>query len=600
MSAPKPHRKSDQYTVVNADSLEYLKTLPDNSVDSIVTDPPYEIGFMGRGWDNTGIAYNVELWKECLRVLKPGGHALVFGATRTYHRVAVAIEDAGFEIRDSIHWVYGSGFPKSMDISKAIDKVNGEVGRLHKFTEYMRSTGLTAKQLNAATGTSMGSHYLTDKSQPAIPTPELWAKVRPLIADVPAWVDELVDRIEAEREVIGKYESDMGGLGGERIGESGGDITAPATPEAQQWSGWGTALKPAHEPIVVARKPVEGTVAQNVLTYGVGGLNIDASRVGLESSVNLDARQVSGARSSDGLQFGGIGANGTDIPMYNPSGRFPANILLTHNADCELISEGSTTTTTTTAQLPDMRGGNFNSGTDKKVERDINSYADQPAVYQCSPGCPVAAMDEQSGTLKSGELRAGVVMGKSKGNSFGVANGTTYEPRAADAGGASRFFTNLDHDAALTEVPFYYSGKAPKKERPVHPETGKGHPTVKPLELMRWLIRLVTPAGGTVLEPFAGSGATVEAALLENCHVIAIDLEKDHMPLIDARIDRFEAGLSPVKKVKPAKAQKAPQKPSGGPVTALEAAEVAMAALARKKAPQAHTALPLFEETDNA
>lgn len=149
---------------------------------------------MGRKWD-----YDVpstDIWAECLRVLKPGGHLLAFAGTRTQHRMAVRIEDAGFEIRDLLAWVYGSGFPKSMDVSKAIDRVNGEAGRLHKFTAWMRTTGLTCKQINDATGTFMGSHYLTDKSQPAIPTPVLWAKLRPLCGKVPAWVDELVERIE--------------------------------------------------------------------------------------------------------------------------------------------------------------------------------------------------------------------------------------------------------------------------------------------------------------------------------------------------------------------------------------------------------------------
>jgi site-specific DNA-methyltransferase (adenine-specific) len=194
--------------------------------------------------------------------------------------MAVRIEDAGFEIRDMIAWVYGSGFPKSLDVSKAIDKNNGEVGRLHKFTEWMRTTGLSAKQINDATDTFMGSHYLTDKSQPAIPTRALWSKLRPLCGFIPAWVDELVDRIEAEREVVGQHQTDMGGLGGERLGQKGGDITAPATPEAKQWQGWGTALKPALEPITVARKPLIGTVAENVLQHGTGAINVDGGRVG--------------------------------------------------------------------------------------------------------------------------------------------------------------------------------------------------------------------------------------------------------------------------------------------------------------------------------
>jgi site-specific DNA-methyltransferase (adenine-specific) len=192
-----------------------MKAMADNSVDSIVTDPPYELGFMGKSWDSSGVAFNIEVWTEALRVLKPGGHLIAFSGSRTYHRMAVAIEDAGFEIRDQIMWVYGSGFPKSMDISKAIDKASGFVG-----------------------------------------------------------------------DVIGTEKVDIGMQGGSmHAGRSRNVIEREITAisdEAKQWQGWGTALKPAHEPMVLARKPVVGTIANNVLTYGVGGLNIDGSRVPYE------------------------------------------------------------------------------------------------------------------------------------------------------------------------------------------------------------------------------------------------------------------------------------------------------------------------------
>jgi hypothetical protein len=198
-------------TVLHGDCREAMLTMPDNSVDAIITDPPYELGFMGKSWDSTGVAYDITVWQECLRVLKPGGHLLAFGGSRTYHRLACAIEDAGFQIRDQIMWVYGSGFPKSLNISKAIDKAAG-----------------------------------------------------------------------AEREVVGKDKAGTGLGLMDKSSTIGGefDITAPATAEAKQWEGWGTALKPAHEPIVMARKPLEGTVAQTVLTHGTGGINIDGCRVG--------------------------------------------------------------------------------------------------------------------------------------------------------------------------------------------------------------------------------------------------------------------------------------------------------------------------------
>lgn len=202
------------------DCREGLKLLEDNSIDSIVTDPPYELGFMGKSWDKTGIAYNVELWHECLRVLKPGGHLLAFGGTRTYHRMACAIEDAGFEIRDQIQWIYGSGFPKSMDISKAIDK------KLGAEREVIGQRKVTSSDL----GQSSGWNYL-DTSK-------------------------------------GVY-----------------NYTIPTTDEAKQWDGWGTALKPANEPIVVARKPLsEKTIAENVLKWGTGGINIDDCRIAYDIS----------------------------------------------------------------------------------------------------------------------------------------------------------------------------------------------------------------------------------------------------------------------------------------------------------------------------
>jgi site-specific DNA-methyltransferase (adenine-specific) len=209
--------KMKKYELHLGSNLEVLPKLADCSVDAIVTDPPYELGFMGKAWDASGIAYNVGLWRECLRVLKPGGHILAFSGSRTYHRMACAIEDAGFEIRDQMLWVYGSGFPKSHNISKAIDKAAGQ----ERETVGFKSAGI-------GTGKSYG-------------------------------------KIVGERE---KVKTNLVA------------VTAPATEAAKQWDGWGTALKPAHEPICLARKPIEGTVADNVLKWGTGGINIDACRVG--------------------------------------------------------------------------------------------------------------------------------------------------------------------------------------------------------------------------------------------------------------------------------------------------------------------------------
>lgn len=256
-------------TIHLGDCRQIIATLDDNSIHSIVTDPPYELGFMGKKWDNSGIAYDVQLWTECLRVLKPGGHLLAFGGTRTYHRMACAIEDAGFEIRDSIHWLYGSGFPKSHDVSKAIDKAAG-----------------------------------------------------------------------AEREVVSSvYRGDRAGTSAGIMGKPVpriDTVTAPATDAAKQWAGWGTALKPAHEPIVVARKPLIETVAANVQQHGTGALNIDGARVSYQSDADFQTTQQKNPGTDDLVTSGVYGA---DRPQQsvNAGGRWPANVITDGSIDAEWV-----------------------------------------------------------------------------------------------------------------------------------------------------------------------------------------------------------------------------------------------------------------------
>lgn len=321
--------------LIHGDCLEVLKGMPDNSVDSIVTDPPYGLSFMGKKWD-----YDVPeqaVWEECLRVLKPGGHLLAFAGTRTQHRMAVRIEDAGFEVRDMIAWVYGSGFPKSMDVSKAIDKANGETRRERRlrFTEWMRSTGLTSAEINRITDTNMGGHYTTAASQPAIATRNHFEKLRPHFGvDVPEWVEQMVDErtVESEnfkrREVVGKKTSGIANheegprhtIGASKSIEV--NITTAYTDAARQWEGWGTALKPALEPITVARKPFKGTVADNVLEWGTGAINVDGCRI-------TDGTETGGEKppyvpNNKNLVYG-AGAGGGD--WENTKGRWPANLI---------------------------------------------------------------------------------------------------------------------------------------------------------------------------------------------------------------------------------------------------------------------------------
>ena len=409
--------------ILRGNCLDTLKTLPDNSVDSIVTDPPYELGFMGKSWDNSGIAYNQDLWRECLRVLKPGGHLLAFSGSRTYHRMTVAIEDAGFEIRDQIMWLYGSGFPKSLDVSKAIDKAAGVVGEV------------IGERTFGKTSTGQGSGWNTNAVA-----------------------------------ATGRQ-----------------DITAPATPEAQRWQGWGTALKPAHEPICVARKPVIGTVANNVLTYGTGALNINVSRVpsddGFEKawdkpiSTNISAKN--GKYISEGVQ------HTVDLSSNRPEGgRWPANVI--HDGSDEVV-----------AGFPESKTG---------AVKPYNT--------------------------------------KSQGYGGGWGSFRDFSQEASE-GSAARFFycakaSKSERNAGLEGLP-----ELPKNERK---EGGKSvleipgksnqnpHPTVKPIALMRYLVKLVTPPGGTVLDPFLGSGSTAVAAVLEGFNWIGCEMTEDYFPIIEARV----------------------------------------------------------------
>ena len=244
------------------DCLEVLRTMPDNSVDAVVTDPPYGLSFMGKKWDYD--VPSVEIWAECLRVLKPGGHLLTFAGTRTQHRMAVRIEDAGFEIRDMIAWVYGSGFPKSLDVSKAIDKAAGAEREV--VGSKLGRPGYSMKENDTDSHNRCAYRKFTD----------------------------------AESECA---------------------ITAPATDAARQWQGWGTALKPALEPITVARKPLAGTVAENVLEHGTGGLNIDGCRVGA-------SKDVPASVSRSGQWFGSGGESGAESGHDPNVGRWPANLIL--------------------------------------------------------------------------------------------------------------------------------------------------------------------------------------------------------------------------------------------------------------------------------
>ncbi len=412
------------WDVWHGDCRKVMRELADNSVDSIVTDPPYELGFMGKSWDSTGVAYDVTVWAECLRVLKPGGHLLAFGGSRTYHRLAVAIEDAGFQIRDQIMWVYGSGFPKSLNISKAIDKAAG--------AERTEVIGIRSRN------------------------------VKP-------------------------FDDSNGWNANNTTGEH--QYTAPATAEAKEWDGWGTALKPAHEPIVMARKPLDGTVANNVLVHGVGGINIDGCRVGNEVRKN----NVNDFSNQHGNQFG----NGAPIAKIGESevtGRFPANFI--HDGSDEVLE-----------LFPDTKGGTWNT---TKGARHFNNDG-EPTGY--------ATSKQDSSTGSAARFFYCAKANKKDRNEgldpdlFPLQNYTD----ANKMGGAG--------DTMLTG-----SGNPRDGRKHNH------HPTVKPTDLMRYLCRLVTPPNGLILDPFTGSGSTGKAAVKEGFSFIGIEQSAEYVEIAKARI----------------------------------------------------------------
>lgn len=318
------------YKINHADILDWAKNYDGPLFDGVLCDPPYELGFMGKSWDSTGIAFNVELWTELLRICKPGAHLLAFSGSRTYHRMACAIEDAGFEIRDMIEWVYGSGFPKSLNIGKAIDKVNGNsFEKQLEFTKYLisKKANYTNRQIDDYLGLENGAfHFFAlSCSNNSIPSKEHYLKLKTLLNLGDEW-DWYVD--EAEREVIGKQKNAMSGWnmdGTTKFADR--DITAPSTEAAKLWEGYGTALKPAHEPCVLARKPIKGTVANNCLEHGTGGLNIDGTRVGKEelSYQQVSSMGATGQFSGQGLtrENGGLVVTGSKTV----TGRFPANLI---------------------------------------------------------------------------------------------------------------------------------------------------------------------------------------------------------------------------------------------------------------------------------
>lgn len=475
--------------LLKGNNLDLLKSIPGNSIDSIVTDPPYGLKFMGKKWD-----YDVpskEFWIEIYRVLKPGGHILSFGGTRTYHRMVVNIEDAGFEIRDCISWLYGSGFPKSLNIGKAVDKFGGnnslskDIGKELKEARLKRK--LTLKQADElfCNGTSNYNWLEGRIDGQRIPNQELFDKI---VLEWPELKDIRNKVLETEREVLGTTITNttiMRNIGSKNIS---GEIEV--TKGSSEYEGYGTALKPAQELICVARKPLsENTVASNVLKWGTGGINIDECRIG-----------VTGAKNNGNTK----GTISNSLGYFKPTekidygmGRFPANIIFDDFAAIELDKQ---------------------SGSSKSVKRN-------------------ASVNKKG---YKGDLYTPIDTDYRDDNTYG------------DSGGASRFFyvakvSKKERNMGLED----FEGRIPigrdpnqdktnTKHKPTPTPKANFHPTVKPINLLTYLCRLITPKNGTILDPFMGSGSTGIAAKLEGFNFIGMEMDEDYFKIAEQRIAEYE------------------------------------------------------------
>lgn len=538
------------------DCLDVLAEMEPESVDAVVCDPPYGLEFMGKEWDSfatyaggnpnmkpqgatvgesSGVTYgyraknprctrcgklkrgngackcpeprwdtrtsesafafqswSAEWATEALRVLKPGGHLLAFGGTRTFHRLTCGIEDAGFEIRDCLSWLYGSGFPKSLDVSKAIDKRRDDREDIARVVHWLearrRESGVTRREVEDHFGTQNIGQALftvTPGSTPRVATWDQWEELRRLLGfgsemdhevwrlngrkgePGEAWHDREVTGLHEHGNPIGVYEEKVGGGKG-RTAKERRDI--PATDAAREWQGWGTALKPGWEPCVVARKPLAGTVAENVQRYGTGAVNVDGCRIAHRS----EADRAESEAKNQHTRYANPGSNRDSYSGNMPartdydggSGRWPANVALDERA--------------------------------------------------------AAMLDAQSGEITTQRIEKPSTVQEGKGWSRTLEN---RGPRGfSDTGGASRFF---------------YTAKASRADRSSGGLANNTHPTVKPTDLMRWLVRMVTPPGGAVLDPFAGSGSTLVAARAEGFRAIGIEREEEYAAIIADRLSQL-------------------------------------------------------------
>ena len=448
------------YSALLGDSLEILKTLPPQSIDSLVTDPPAGIGLLDLDWDgdkggrDEWIAWLSSIMQECRRVMKPGAHGLVWALPRTSHWTAMALENADFQVKDVITHIFGSGFPKSTAIDKAMDRAKyTDTDLMFRVTAWIRARrdelGLTNKALDEISGVRGGACHWTalpPHGQPHIPTLERWERLEKVLGPAPDWMASLIRPTRAvgehwqSRAVVGEYTREAGGLGHVVFRSRDPSITEATREESLKWKGWGTALKPAGEHWILIQKPItEHNIAANVKKFGTGALHIDASRIPVRgripSTSNLEFR---------GGDFLWDNSKRSRSSFYNqhPAGRFPANLVITRAND---------------------------------------------------DACPARLLEEQNGD--------------------GVA--------------VAEYFKNF-----RPEAPFFYCKKPGKEEK----GEGNTHPTVKPLRLMRYLETMITPPGGTVLDPFMGSGTTGVAALFEKFRFIGIERDPHYHEIATRRL----------------------------------------------------------------
>lgn len=651
------------YELHLGESIETLKSMPDNSIDSVVTDPPYGLSFMGKAWDYD--VPTVDMWREVLRVLKPGGHLLAFAGTRTQHRMAVAIEDAGFEIRDMIAWVYGSGFPKSLDVSKAIDKRGGNahltavIGAALKAARKARGISMSEADRTYCGGVTLWSWYEGRPAGQQMPTAEVMAKVAADWPELQHYADLIA---EAERDRIGQQAATRLAVAPGQDNDRSSttlDITAPATPAAQQWAGWGTALKPSFESVTWASKPVDSTgycaiIVENLIKLEGQCLQIAnaAESSSRPTQAGLPEERAGSAQEPAATQHGGGqekktetgAADATSSPVDTSASTSAAASIAwsiasswRHTLEGICASEKTSITETESSTTTDWRtlscclsqitpesiiqacslpgGFSLNASTAAQIfnaslaslQSTLTLSAIDPATWQAvnvsqgeavSPNLDpvVVARKPLVGTVAANVLQHGT--GAINVDGCRVAMGTEYDPskvqRQADnstfqgkgAGheqptynAAGRWPANLIHDGSDEVVGlfpeagngwkrnygendylgkqygggvfggggykggstycdsgsaarFFYCAKASKKER----GEGNNHPTVKPIALMAYLCRLVTPPGGTVLDPFMGSGSTGIAALREGFEFIGIEREPEYLAIAERRI----------------------------------------------------------------